>query len=131
MQSFRHHHRVLFRLTIVIWVLAMIVTALHGCLVQSAHNPAAVHEPHATLHQPDDHTLHATGCLKYCSDAATAISPASQTSPAGLTALAFFLLLPGILLLDLTRKITFATIAFRSPPPLFPPARLIFVRFND
>ncbi|MNO63067.1 hypothetical protein D3C76_537580 [compost metagenome] len=131
MHWFRHHHRVLLRLTIVGWVLALIVTALHGCLVQSAHNPTAIHEPHATPHQVDDHTLHATGCLKHCSDAATAVSPASQIPTAGLAGMAFFLLLTGIFLINLTRIITSATIALRSPPPLFPPARLIFVRFND
>ncbi|WP_207265750.1 hypothetical protein [Pseudomonas sp. GW101-3H06] len=131
MYWFRQHYRNLLRLTLGAWVLAVIVTAFHGCLVQPEHNLTATHTSLSTLQQSDDHALHASGCLKYCEDAVKAISPASKIPIVDLTGSALALLLPAILLLTLTQPVAFAALALRRPAPLGPPARLLFVRFND
>jgi len=131
MYWFRRHYRNLMRLTLGVWVLAVIVTAFHGCLVQPEHNLAATHATLSTLQQLDDHALHANGCLKHCEDAVKAISPASKIPTVDLASLALALLLPAILLLTLTQPIAFPALALRRPAPSGPPARLIFVRFND
>jgi len=131
MYWFRHHYRNLLRLTLGVWVLAVIVTVFHGCLVQPQHSLSATHETPSTLQQVDEHALHASGCLKHCADAAKAISPTSQIPTVDLATLALALLLPAMLLLNLAQTITFAALALKRPAPSGPPARLIFVRFND
>ena len=131
MYWFRHHYRNLLRLTLGVWVLAVIVTVFHGCLVQSQHSLSATHETPSTLQQVDEHALHASGCLKHCADAAKAISPTSQIPTLDLTSLALALLLPAMMLLNSAQTITFAALALKRPAPSGPPARLIFVRFND
>jgi len=83
MYWFRHHYRDLLRLTLGVWVLAVIVTVFHGCLVQPQHSLSATHETPSTLQQVDEHALHASGCLKHCADAAKAISPTSQIPDSG------------------------------------------------
>lgn len=75
--------------------------------------------------------LHASGCLKHCADAAKAISPTSQIPTLDLASLALALLLPAMMLLNSAQTITFAALALKRPAPSGPPARLIFVRFND
>ncbi|WP_046383462.1 hypothetical protein [Pseudomonas veronii] len=131
MYWFRHHYRDLLRLTLGVWVLAVIVTVFHGCLVQPQHSLSATHETPSTLQQVDEHALHASGCLKHCADAAKAISPTSQIPTLDLATLALALLLPAMLLLNSSQTITFAALALKRPAPSGPPARLIFVRFND
>jgi len=131
MYWFRHHYRNLLRLTLGVWVLAMIVTVFHGCLVQPQNSLSATHETPSTLQQVDEHALHASGCLKHCADAAKAISPTSQIPTLDLATLALALLLPAMLLLNPAQTITFAALALKRPAPSGPPARLIFVRFND
>lgn len=131
MYWFRHHYRDLLRLTLGVWVLAVIVTVFHGCLVQPQHSLSATHETPSTLQQVDEHALHASGCLKHCADAAKAISPTSQIPTVDLATLALALLLPAMLLLNPAQTITFAALALKRPAPPGPPARLIFVRFND
>lgn len=130
MYWFRHHYRNLLRLTLGVWVLAVIVTVLHGCLVQPQHSLGATHETPSMLQQVDEHALHASGCLKHCADAAKAISPASQISILDLASLALALLLPAMLL-NPAQTLTIAALALKRPTPSGPPARLIFVRFND
>ena len=131
MYWFRHHYRTLLRLTLGVWVLAVIVTAFHGCLVQPEHDLNATHATLSPLQQLDDHAQHASGCLKHCEDAAKAINPASKIPTVDLASLALALLLPAILLFTLTQPIAFAALALKRPAPPGPPARLIFVRFND
>ena len=131
MYWFRHHYRNLLRLTLGVWVLAVFVTVFHGCLVQPEHLLTATHATPSTLQQVDDHTLHASGCLKHCTDAVKAISPASQIPSIDLVSLALALLLPVMLLLDPAQTITRAALALRHPALSGPPARLILVRFND
>lgn len=131
MYWFRHHYRNLLRLTLGVWVLAVIVTVFHGCLVQPEHSLIATHETPSTLQQVDEHALHASGCLKHCADAAKAISPASQIPTLDLASLALALLLPAMLLLNPAQTLTFAALALKRPAPSGPPVRLIFVRFND
>ncbi|WP_414878806.1 hypothetical protein [Pseudomonas sp. IT-P100] len=112
-------------------MLAVIVTVFHGRLVQPQHSLSATHETPSTLQQVDEHALHASGCLKHCADAAKAISPTSQIPTLDLTSLALALLLPAMMLLNSAQTITFAALALKRPAPSGPPARLIFVRFND
>jgi hypothetical protein len=130
MYWFRHHYRNLLRLTLGVWVLAVIVTAFHGCLVQPEHNLSATHATLSTLQQLDDHALHASGCLKHCEDTVKAISPVSKIPTVDLISLALVLLLP-VMLLNPAQTITRAALALGHPSPSGPPARLIFVRFND
>lgn len=131
MHWFRHHYRNLLRLTLGVWVLAVIVSVFHGCLVQPQHSLSATHETPSTLQQVGEHALHASGCLKHCADAAKAISPTSQIPTLDLASLALALLLPAMMLLNSAQTITFAALALKRPAPSGPPARLIFVRFND
>lgn len=131
MYWFRHHYHTLLRFTLGVWVLAVIVTVFHGCLVQSEHSLSATHEASFSLQQGDEHALHASGCLQHCADAAKAISPVSQISTLDLASLALALLFSTMMLLNPARTITFAALALKRPAPSRPPARLIFVRFND
>ena len=131
MYWFRHHYRNILRLTLGVWVLALIVTVFHGCLVQPERSLSATHEVLSSQQEMDEHALHTSGCLKHCADAAKAISPTSQIPTLDLTSLALALLLPAMLLLNPAKTITFAALALKRPPPSGPPARLIFVRFND
>ncbi|MGH8383944.1 MAG: hypothetical protein ACRESJ_00355 [Pseudomonas sp.] len=131
MYWFRHHYRNLLRLTLGVWVLAVIVMVFHGCLVQSEHSLSATHESPSTLQQVDEHALHASGCLKHCADTAKAISPTSQIPTLDFASLALALLLPAMMLLNPAQTITFAALVLKRPAPSGPPARLIFVRFND
>lgn len=131
MYWFRHHYRNLLRLTLGVWVLTVILMVFHGCLVQSEHSLSATHETPSMLQEVDEHALHASGCLKHCADAAKAINPASQIPTLDLASLALALLLPAMLMLSPDQTTTFAELALKRPTPSGPPARLIFVRFND
>lgn len=131
MSWFRHHHRSLLRFTLGIWGLAVVVAAFQGCLVLPEHSLTTPHEASSTLQQEDDHALHASGCLQHCESAAKAISATAQLPTVDLASLAILLLLPVLMLFNPAAKITFAALALRRPAPLGPPARLIFVRFND
>lgn len=127
---FRHHQRSLLRLTLGVWLLAVLVTAFQGCLVQPDHRLTAEHKTFATMQQEDGHALHASGCLQHCKDAAQAVSSKVPMPTASLASLAI-LLLPILILFNPAEIFTFAALALRRPAPSGPPARLIFVRFND
>lgn len=130
MYWFRRHRRSLLHLTLVVWVLAVAVMAIQGCLVQLDHNTAAPHD--AEQHVVDGHALHASGCLQNCEDTATAIKPALQTpalDPIHWAAL--LLLTAAIIVLNPEEKSSFAALALKRPAPPDGPVRLIFVRSND
>ena len=55
MYWFRCHRRSLLHLTLVVWVLAVAVMAIQGCLVQPDHNIAAPHD--AEQYVVDGHVL--------------------------------------------------------------------------
>jgi len=57
--------------------------------------------------------------------------PHRRSPTVDLATLALALLLPAMLLLNPAQTITFAALALKRPAPPGPPARLIFVRFND
>ncbi|MEB0018043.1 MULTISPECIES: hypothetical protein [unclassified Pseudomonas] len=78
MYWFRHHYRNLLRLTLGVWVFAMIVKVFHGCLVGPEHSLTAPHKTLPTMQQADNQVLHDSGCLQHCVDAVKAISPTSQ-----------------------------------------------------
>lgn len=130
MSWFRQHRCSLMRLTLGAWLLAVVVTAFQACLVQPDHSLTAPHETLSTMQQEHGHALHASGCLQYCEDVAQAVSPTAPTLAVDLFSLAI-LLLPVLILFTPAEKITFALLALRHPTPSGPPARLIFVRFND
>lgn len=130
MSWFRQHRRSLMRLTLGVWGLAVVVMAFQGCLVQPDHSLAAPHETLFMVQQEDGHALHATGCLQHCEDAAQAVSPTAPIAAADLAGLAI-LLLPALILFNFAEKTAFAALAPRRPAATAPPARLIFVRFND
>lgn len=131
MSWFRQHRRSLMQLTLGVWLLAVVVTAFQGCLMQPEHSLATSHKTLSTMQQEDGHALHASGCLQYCENAARAVSPTAPLPAVDLASLAILLLLPALLLFNPAEKITFAALALRRPAPAAPPARLIFVRFND
>ncbi|EPA94012.1 hypothetical protein [Pseudomonas sp. G5(2012)] len=132
MYWFHRHRRSLLHLTLAVWVLAVAVMAIQGCLVQPIHNLATPH----TIEQyvVDGHALHANGCLQNCKDTATAIKPALQTPAADPVHWAALLLLTAavlILVLDPEQKSSLATLVLKRPAPPKSPVRLTFVRFND
>lgn len=125
---FRHHQAAFMRLAIVLWVLAFGMAVSQGCLAQPSHNPAT---PHVSLNTHDDgHDAHTIGCLQYCTDSAIAISPSLHLPELDLFSWMFLLLIPALLLYS-TKPSAFAFLALQRPAPARPPARLIFVRFND
>lgn len=132
MYWFRRHRRNLLHLTLVVWVLAVAVMAIQGCLVQPNHNIAAPH--HAEQYVVDGHALHTSGCLQSCEDTVTAIKPALQTPAADPAHWAALLLLTAavlIMVLDPEQKSSLATLVLKRPAPPESPVRLTFVRFND
>lgn len=127
----RRHRRSLLHLTLVVWVLALVVMAFQGCLVQPDHNIA---EPHnADQYVVDGHALHASGCLQNCEDTASAIKPASQVPALDPINGAVLLLLTAaiLMLLNPEEKSSFAALALKRPAPPGRPVRLTFVRSND
>lgn len=132
MYWFHRHRRSLLHLTLMVWVLAVAVTAIQGCLVQPIHNLAAPHN--VEQYVVDGHALHANGCLQSCEDTATAIKPASQTPAADPVHWAVLLLLTAavlIMVLDPRHKSSLVTLVLKRPAPPESPVRLTFVRFND
>lgn len=131
MYWYRRHRRSLLHLTLVVWVLAVTVMAIQGCLVQPNHNIAASHTTEQYVQ--DGHASHTSGCLQNCEDTATAIKPASQTPALDHVHWANLLLLTAavIMVLNPEEKSSFATLALMRPAPPKGPVRLTFVRFND
>ncbi|KQN42156.1 MULTISPECIES: hypothetical protein [unclassified Pseudomonas] len=130
MYWFRRHRQSLLHLTLVVWVLAVAVMAIQGCLVQTGHNVATPHTAEQYL-QPD-HVLHANGCLQTCEDVATAIKPSSQIPVLDpINWVVLLLLTAAVLLLIPEEKFSFAALQLKRPAPPGRPARLTFVRSND
>lgn len=127
---FRHHQPAFMRLAIVLWVLAFGMAATQGCLAQPSHNPATPHVSLSTSQHDNGHDAHTIGRLQYCADTAIAISPSLHLPVLDLASWAFLLLVPALLLYS-TKPSAFAFLALQRPAPAKPPARLIFVRFND
>lgn len=132
MSWFRRHRQRLLRLILAVWVVAVTVMAIQGCLVQPIHNLAAPHN--VEQHLVEGHALHANGCLQNCEDTATAIKPALQTPAADPVHWAALLLLTAavlIMVFDPEQKSSFAALVLKRPAPPESPVRLTFVRFND
>lgn len=128
---FRRHRRSLLHLTLMVWVLAVAMMAIQGCLVQTNHNIAAPHN--AEQYVVEGHPLHTSGCLQNCENTATAIKPASQTPALDPIYWAVLLLLTAavIMVLNPEKNSSLAALILKRPAPPEGPARLIFVRFND
>ncbi|MNF41602.1 hypothetical protein D3C84_226290 [compost metagenome] len=128
---FRRHRRSLLHLTLMVWVLAVAMMAIQGCLVQSNHNIAAPHN--AEQYVVEGHALHTSGCLQNCENTATAIKPASQTPALDPIYWTVLLLLTAavIMVLNPEEKSSLAALILKRPAPPEGPARLIFVRFNN
>lgn len=131
MDWFRQQRRGLMRLTLAVWLLALLVATVQGCLVQPLHHLAAPHDGVLAAQHADEHSSHASGCLQHCADAAVAIGPALQLPSLELFSWALLMLLPALALLNPANSATFAFLALRCRVPPGPPARLLFVRFND
>jgi hypothetical protein len=131
MDWFRQQRRGLMRLTLAVWLLALLVAAAQGCLVQPLHDLAAPHNGGLAVQQADQHSAHASGCLQHCADPEVAISPALQLPSLDLFSWALLMLLSALALLNPVNSSTFAFLALRRRVPPGPPARLLFVRFND
>ncbi|MNQ75919.1 hypothetical protein D3C85_907300 [compost metagenome] len=128
---FRRHRRSLLHLTLMVWVLAVAMMAIQGCLVQSNHNIVAPHN--AEQYVVEGHALHTSGCLQNCENTATAIKPASQTPALDPIYWTVLLLLTAavIMVLNPEEKSSLAALILKRPAPPEGPARLIFVRFNN
>lgn len=127
----QRQRRGLMRLTLAVWLLALLVATAQGCLVQPLHQLAAPHDGVLAAQQADQHAAHASGCLQHCADAAVAISPTVQLPSLDFFSWVLLMLLPALALLNPANSSTFAFLALRRRVPPGPPARLLFVRFND
>ena len=127
---FRSHQRALLRMALVLWALAFGVPASNGCLSYPVHDLALAHADIPTSLHDSAHQLHASGCLQFCEDSASALNPAPSHL---LLEQAFWGTLLALPFLFLTAVIPmrFGALAIRLPAPPRPPARLSFVRFND
>ncbi|CDF84657.1 hypothetical membrane protein [Pseudomonas knackmussii B13] len=130
MSWFRNHQRALLRMALMLWVLAFAVAVSHGCLSYLAHDPLVAHPEASASAHDRSHQLHASGCLQFCEDGASALklSPGQLSFDQVLWAL--LITLP-VLLLPAASRPRFAARAIHLPGPPRPPARLSFVRFND
>lgn len=117
-------------MALALWVMAFAVAASHGCLSFPAHDPSVIHAQVSADSHDRSHQLHATGCLQFCEDSASApqLSP-SPTSPDPIL-WTLLLILPAVLLPAIISA-RFSALALHLPAPPRPPARLSFVRFND
>jgi hypothetical protein len=131
MDWFRQQRHFLMRLTLAVWLLALLLATAQGCLVQPLHELTAAHDTPLAAQHADGHRAHASGCLQHCADAAVALSPALQLPSLDLFSWTLLLLLPALALLNPANSVTFAFLALRRRVPPGPPARLLFVRFND
>lgn len=130
MEWFRQQRRSLIRLTLAVWLLALLVATVQGCLEQPLHDLAAPQDGVLAAQQAEQQGAQASGCLQHCAAAAVAISPTLQLPMFDLFSWAL-LLLPALALLNPANRATFAFLALRRRVPPGPPARLLFVRFND
>jgi hypothetical protein len=128
---FRHHQARLIHLAIVLWVLAFGMALTQGCLAQPSHNLVTTHVSHNTAQDVDRHDAHDLGCIQHCADAAIAVSPSLHVQMLDPSSWTFPLLIPALLILYPAPSSAFAFLALRRPVPSRPPARLMFVRFND
>lgn len=127
---FRNHQRALLHIALVLWALAFGVAASHGCLSYPSHDPAVTHADISASLDGSAHKLHASGCLQFCDDSASALN----LSPGHLSLdQVFWVLLLTFPALFLPTVIPprFGALAMHLPAPPRPPARLSFVRFND
>ncbi len=129
--SFKKYSYQVIRLAFVLWVLAFGLAATQGCLAQPSLNPASTHVSLNTAQDHYNHEAPALNCLQHCADAAIAISPSLHLKIFDLSSWTFLLLLPALLILYPATPSAFAFLALRRPVTARPPARLIFVRFND
>jgi len=132
MYWFRRHRPSLLHLALMVWVLAVALMAIQGCLVQPDHNTAAPHNTEQYV--VDGHALHASGCVQNCEEAATAIKPALQIPALDPLQWVILLLLTSAVLMivlapDATSSLATLVLERAAPPKV--PARLAFVRFND
>lgn len=124
---FRARQSLLVRLALALWLMACGLAVGQGCLSLPRHDPSATHGAYAAVHAAG-HAAHATGCLQFCADSASALSP-SPGLP-GLAAAIYTWLPLALLLLGAVAPAPFARLVLQRPAPPRPPARLRFVRFN-
>lgn len=130
MSWFRAHQRGLLRMALVLWALAFGVAVSHGCLSYPTHDPAFAHEQSLTSLHDRSHQLHASGCLQFCEDSASALNLSLGHVSLDQTLWTLLLILP-VVFLPAVIPPRFGALAMHLPAPPRPPARLSFVRFND
>ncbi|QEY63137.1 hypothetical protein FXN65_14090 [Metapseudomonas lalkuanensis] len=130
MSWFRFHQCSMLRMALVLWVLAFGVATSQGCLSYLPHDPASGHDEVSSRLHERSHQLHASGCLQFCENGATALK--LKLGPVLLDQVlwSLLLILPAALLPAVLSP-RFAALTFHLPAPPRPPARLRFVRFND
>lgn len=131
MDWFRQHRSMLLHLTLGVWVLALSVMILQGCLVQADHNSGISHQPDSSRLMEEGHAQHASGCLQHCADTVKGIHPESPAFSIDLAGLILLLLLPALILFDPAEKIIFSALAIWRHATSGPPARIRFVRLNE
>ncbi|HGM7559349.1 hypothetical protein [Pseudomonas nitroreducens] len=130
MTWFRNHQRTLLRMALVLWVLAFGVAASHGCLSYPEHDPALVHADVSAGLDGPAHQLHASGCLQFCDDSASALNLTPDHLSLNQVFWVLLFTLP-VLFLPAVIPPRFGALATHLPAPPRPPVRLSFVRFND
>lgn len=121
----RHHN--LLCLTLAAWVVAVVVTAFQGCLLEPERSLATPNNSPVATQHADQHAQHTTSCEHSGANTVTAISSIPHTL--GLDALSWATLL--LVLFIPSKASAVPALVLRRPVPSRPPARLIFVRFND
>ena len=124
---FRTRRSVLTRLACALWLLGFALVASQACLIQPSHDLATAHD---TANYDPSHAQHASGCLQYCADRASALSPAADRAEPAPVMWAVLLLLPALASCSPLPS-ALAWLVLRRPAPPRPPARLRFVRLND
>lgn len=116
----------LTRLALALWLAAFALAAAQGCLSLPPHDLASDHAASLTGHA-DGHAQHASGCLQFCEDGASSLTPSPLQPLPDLQWSALLFLLPA-LLPDLPLSHTLLTLSQPAPP--HPPVWLSFLRLN-
>ena len=131
MHWLRQRHHNLLCLTLAAWVVAVVVTAFQGCLLEPERNLATPNNSPVATQHADQHAQHTTSCQHSGANTVTAISSIPHTLGLDALSWASLLLLPALVLFIPSEASALPALVLRRLVPSRPPARLIFVRFND
>lgn len=117
----------LTRLALALWLAAFALAATQGCLSQPPHDLGSSHTT-SLIEHADGHAQHASGCLQFCEDGASTLTPSPLQPLPDIQWSAPLFLLPALLLAP---RLSPAFFALSLPTPAPPPVWLSFLRRND